>query len=99
MLDESTTAGAKSLLGDLPPLGGPSTQVGKNPSAGLSLAPLKKVPPVAKVEATKQGINYLRTSSKKSRENQTLFSFYYNDHSNFTDFLPHTSNKGLQSLA
>ena len=60
MLDESALTGAqKSLLGDLPPLGGPPTQVGKNPSAGLSLAPLKKVPPVAKVEATKQGMEYI----------------------------------------
>jgi len=49
-LDES--AAQKSLLGDLPPLGGGGPQLGKNPS--LSLAPLKKVPPVAKVEATKK---------------------------------------------
>ena len=49
-LDES--APQKSLLGDLPPLGSSGSQLGKNPS--LSLAPLKKVPPVAKVEATKK---------------------------------------------
>ena len=49
-LDESVAQ--KSLLGDLPPLGGGGPQLGKNPS--LSLAPLKKVPPVAKVEATKK---------------------------------------------
>jgi len=48
-IDES--AAQKSLLGDLPPLGG-GPQLGKNPS--LSLAPLKKVPPVAKIEATKK---------------------------------------------
>ena len=52
-IDES--AAQKSLLGDLPPLGG-GPQLGKNPS--LSLAPLKKVPPVAKIEATKKEGQY-----------------------------------------
>ena len=41
----------KSFLGDLPPLGASSGP--KNPSS-LSLAPLKRIPPVAKVEATKK---------------------------------------------
>ena len=40
----------KSFLGDLPPLGASSGP--KNSS--LSLAPLKRIPPVAKVEATKK---------------------------------------------
>ena len=40
------------LLGDLPPLGPPSSGGLKNPS--MTLAPLKKIPPVAKVEATKK---------------------------------------------
>lgn len=37
----------KSFLGDLPPLGSPSV-----PNPSKNLAPLKKIPPVAKVEAT-----------------------------------------------
>ena len=37
-----------SLLGELPPLAPPA----KNPA--MTLAPLKKIPPVAKVEATKK---------------------------------------------
>jgi len=41
----------ESFLGDLPPLGASSGP--KNPSS-LSLAPLKRIPPVAKVEATKK---------------------------------------------
>ena len=40
----------KSFLGDLPPLG--ASPGPKNSS--LSLAPLKRIPPVAKVEATKK---------------------------------------------
>ena len=46
----------KSFLGDLPPLGASSGP--KNPSS-LSLAPLKRIPPVAKVEATKKEGIYL----------------------------------------
>ena len=59
--NEDTSFGAtKSFLGDLPPLGQTSNApIGKNP--GLSLAPLKKIPPVAKVEATKkEGIFLIR---------------------------------------
>ena len=51
----------KSFLGDLPPLGASSGP--KNPSS-LSLAPLKRIPPVAKVEATKkEGIYLLMITS------------------------------------
>lgn len=43
----------KSFLGDLPPLGGSTNR------APLNLAPLKKIPPVAKVEATKKEGMYI----------------------------------------
>ena len=52
----------KSFLGDLPPLGASSGP--KNSS--LSLAPLKRIPPVAKVEATKkEGKNATSNCKKK----------------------------------
>merc|ERR1711971_1233459 len=41
--------GTKSFLGDLPPLGASGPK-----NSSLSLAPLKRIPPVAKVEATKK---------------------------------------------
>ena len=52
--EDSTPKSSSSLglLGDLPPLGPPSSGGLKNPA--MTLAPLKKIPPVAKVEATKK---------------------------------------------